>query len=134
MQSQVFQQQPQPQQHQQQPAPAHLLRAVPAPPPLVTPRYAYAYPSASNTALVPFEPSYLERMWQRRRDMAKLGVLVMVVLLAISAHATIMHYVRVFLEEGAGAEWSPSQQAALRIAYPLLVLLLLWHTKMCLGR
>ncbi len=63
--------------------------------------------------------------------MAKLGVLVLVVLLAISSHATAAHYLRAYLEEHSGLE--PWKEALVRAAYPLAVLAALWHLKMRLA-
>ena len=87
-----------------------------------------AYAARQHPMYVPPEPSYWEKVWARRRDMVKLVVLALVVLLAISSHATIVHYLRLYLEDAAGS-LEPWKEAVLRVAYPAAVLALLWHLK-----
>jgi hypothetical protein len=76
----------------------------------------------------PQEPTFLDRMWARRRDIAKMLVLSLVVLLAISSHWSIAHYIKGYLENlpYANSLWV---EAGVRAAYPVLVLLLMWILK-----
>ena len=76
--------------------------------------------------LVPAEPGYLEMLWDRRRAVLKLCILSLVVLLAISGHATIWHYLQDYIE---GTDLTNAQEVALRLAYPAAVLIVLWHIK-----
>lgn len=73
-------------------------------------------------------PSYLERLWSTRVDLARLLLLTLIVWLAISAHATLLHYLRAFVESR-GAGLSEGRELALRAAYPVAILLVLWHLK-----
>ena len=73
------------------------------------------------------DPGYLETLWQRRRDVAKLCVLALTVLLAISAHSAAWHYLREYIETAARLTYW--QEVGLRAAYPAVVLLVLWNLK-----
>ena len=66
-------------------------------------------------------------MWQRRRDVAKLCILSLVVLLAISLHSAAWHYLREYIETASRLTYW--QEAGLRAAYPIFVLVVLWHAK-----
>ena len=72
------------------------------------------------------EPGYMDSLWNRRRAIVKLCVLSLVVLLAISGHATVWHYLREYIEV---ASLTQRQELAIRLAYPLSVLAVLWHVK-----
>lgn len=73
------------------------------------------------------DPGYLETLWERRRDVTKLAILSLVVLLAISAHSAAWHYIREFIETHSRMTYW--QEVGLRVAYPVVVLLVLWHLK-----
>lgn len=72
-------------------------------------------------------PSYLQRLWSTRVDLARLLLLTLIVWLAISAHATFLHYLRAAVEARGGM--SEGRELALRAAYPVAILLALWHVK-----
>ena len=117
------------QQQQQQQANSYML----------APQPQQRYPSANAAQSPPAqqqqrqlppqkgEPGYLEQLWQRRRDVAKLCILSLVVLLAISAHSAAWHYLREFIETTPKLTFW--QEVALRTAYPAFVLIVLWHFK-----
>jgi uncharacterized BrkB/YihY/UPF0761 family membrane protein len=73
------------------------------------------------------DPGYLETLWQKRRDVAKLCILALAVLLAISAHSAAWHYLREFIETA--PQLSQWQELGLRIGYPAIVLIVLWNLK-----
>ena len=73
------------------------------------------------------DPGYLENLWQKRRDVAKLCILALAVLLAISAHSAAWHYLREFIETA--PQLSHWQELGLRIGYPAIVLIVLWNLK-----
>lgn len=81
----------------------------------------------------PEPPSFCERAWSRRRDIARLVVLALVVWLAVSAHATTWLYLNRYVE-AAGQGLTSNKELALRVTYPLLVLLALWGLKMYASR
>jgi hypothetical protein len=86
----------------------------------------------NNNAAVPSN-SFFNVMWGKRRDVLKLVVLAGVILLAVSTHWSICHYAKTYLEQlsynANGDSSSAWQDAAVRIGYPLAVLLLLWILK-----
>jgi hypothetical protein len=92
-----------------------------------TPQQQAAIAAAYRAAAVP-QPTYLEILWQRRRDVARLVVLSLVVLLAISAHGACSHYLKTFIEEHA-IEMTFWKELGVRLAYPVVVLIVLWHMK-----
>ena len=72
------------------------------------------------------EPGYLDSLWSRKRDLFKLCVLALVILLAISAHTAVWHYLEDFVD---ASDLTPGRELALRLAYPGAVLVVLWHFK-----
>jgi hypothetical protein len=84
-------------------------------------------PAAAANVADDRDPGYTELLWQRRRDIAKLCILSLVVLLAISMHSAAWHYLREYIETA--ARLSYWQEVALRGAYPVAVLFVLWHVK-----
>lgn len=77
------------------------------------------------------DDNYFEALWAKRRDVVKLIILSLVVLLAVSAHSTVTHYLKEYIESN--PMLTDPQQIALRCAYPLAVLFLLWNTKAFFG-
>lgn len=72
------------------------------------------------------EPGYLDSLWDRKRDLFKLCILALVILLAISLHTAVWHYLEAFVDAN---ELTPGRELALRCAYPAVVLVVLWHFK-----
>ena len=86
-----------------------------------------AKPAAASAPAESSDPGYLETLWEKRRDVAKLCILALAILLAISAHSAAWHYIREFIETAPNLnEW---HELALRLAYPLIVLIVLWNLK-----
>lgn len=71
-------------------------------------------------------PGYLEALWQRRRAVAKLVMLSLVVLLAMSLHKTLWYYLKDYIHSNAMTEL---QELALRMAYPVGIFVILWNIK-----
>jgi hypothetical protein len=82
--------------------------------------------AAAYMASAVVEPGYWDLLWERRRDVCKLVLLSLVVLLALSSHTTIWHYLKEFID---AASITRAQEVALRVAYPAAVLFVLWHVK-----
>ena len=59
--------------------------------------------------------------------MAKLVVLSIVVLLAISLHSAAWHYLKEYIETCAHLTFW--QEVGVRTAYPIVVVVVLWHLK-----
>lgn len=64
-------------------------------------------------------------MWSRRKDIVKLTTLSLVIMLAVSSHWSISHYIKTYVEHlpYTNSLWV---EAAVRAAYPALVLLIMW--------
>ena len=74
------------------------------------------------------KPSYWERVWGRRRDIGKLVMLAFVILFALAVHAAAVHYISTYIDL-AGDDPSFWIELALRVGYPILVLIALWALK-----
>lgn len=74
-------------------------------------------------------PSYWERVWGRRRDIGKLVMLAFVILFALAVHAAAVHYISLYIDS-AGDDLSFWIELALRVGYPILVLIALWALKL----
>jgi hypothetical protein len=94
--------------------------------PQLTPQQQQQLVLAALAAPPAPSPGLMERMWARRRELAKLCVLVLVVLLAMATHTTAWHYLKEYLED---ATLTSFQEFACRAAYPLVILVLLWALK-----
>lgn len=70
--------------------------------------------------------NYVDKLLSKKRDIIKLLTISFVVLFAISAHYFFEYYLRRYLEENA---LSSGKELLVRIAYPILVLFLLWNIK-----
>lgn len=72
--------------------------------------------------------TFMDGMWSRRRDIMKLLVMAMVILLAIAAHWSISHYVKLYLDQlpYASSVWT---EVAIRVGYPVAIVLLIWLLK-----
>ena len=69
---------------------------------------------------------YLGTLWSKRREVLKLILMALVVLLALSCHKVAWHYLCEYLDKAA---LTPVQEAAAYIAYPVAVLAIMWHLK-----
>jgi hypothetical protein len=72
------------------------------------------------------DDGYLTTLWSKRRDVLKLILMALVVILALSCHKVAWHYLCEYLE---GASLSRGQEIALTVAYPVVVLAVMWHLK-----
>lgn len=73
-----------------------------------------------------YEPGYVDLLWDKRREVFKLCLLTLVILLAISSHTAVWHYLEDYIND---AVLTSGQELALRLAYPAIVLIVLWHFK-----
>jgi hypothetical protein len=72
------------------------------------------------------DPGYFDLLWQKRRELFKLCALALVILLAISSHSAVWHYLQEYVD---GQQLEGAQELAIRLAYPAAVLLVLWNVK-----
>lgn len=88
------------------------------------PRSVHVNPSETN------EPTYMDKMWRDKRNVLKLLIITFVILLAISLHATVQHYINHFVSVFSKMyKFKRWHEVAIRVAYPLFVLAILWHMK-----
>lgn len=69
---------------------------------------------------------WMDRCWHRRRDVMKLVVMALVVVLALALHWVMVHYIKTYVEAATLSEW---RELFVRVAYPVLILLILWAIK-----
>lgn len=67
------------------------------------------------------------RAWSKRRDIAKLLVLACLVVLALGTNATAVYYIEALVER---KSLDGYVEAAVRVAYPVVVLIIMWALKM----
>lgn len=77
-------------------------------------------------AYVAPEPSFLDTMWSRRRDIMKLVMWSMVIVLAISFHGAIEYSMKKYILEN---DVSENGETFIRYGYPLAIIALLWVSK-----
>lgn len=70
--------------------------------------------------------SYFDRLWAKRRDVIKLIIFSLVILLALSFHDVTTHYLKQYFED---TMLSPTKEFLLRLVYPLIVLIALWNIR-----
>lgn len=70
--------------------------------------------------------SWYDRCWQKRRDVMKLVVMALVILLALSAHSVAVFYIKMYVEDSSLSAW---REFGFRLAYPVGILLILWGIK-----
>lgn len=69
---------------------------------------------------------YLDKLILKKKDVTKLIVFSLVILLALSLHDVISTFVKNYIED---AELTPTKAWSLRLMYPVLVLFVLWNIK-----
>jgi hypothetical protein len=95
-------------------------------------RTSHQTPSAARTPAAPRksdnqdDESYMDRLWNKKRDVTKFIMFAFVILLAVSAHALIEFYIKYTFSVNV---LTFKQQLMIRAAYPFLVVLLLWNIK-----
>ncbi len=79
-----------------------------------------------------FTTSTTELLWERRRDAAKLALMSLVILLAISMHSTVWFYIKEFIEMYPSLTYA--KELGIRVGYPILVFVIMWYVKIALTR
>ena len=74
----------------------------------------------------PAAPSYMDKFWNKRREVVKLASLSLVVVLALALHQWITFVVDRYVSN---ARLTLQQETILRLSYPVFVLFFLWHLK-----
>jgi hypothetical protein len=70
--------------------------------------------------------SYMDRLLSKRRDIAKLLMFMLVIVLALSVHHITKHYYKVLFQDNA---FTPGKEFSIRAAYPLIALFLIWNIR-----
>lgn len=86
--------------------------------------YVQQPPMASSYP--PAAPSYMDKFWNKRREVVKLASLSLVVVLALALHQWITFVVDRYVST---ARLTLQQETILRLSYPVFVLFFLWHLK-----
>lgn len=69
---------------------------------------------------------YLDKLLSKKRDVTKLIVFSLVVLLALSLHDVLSFYIKQYLDEAA---LTAIKEFCVRIIYPIVILFVLWNIK-----
>lgn len=73
------------------------------------------------------DPSYWEMWSSKRREVMKLFLYALVILLGLSLHHLLKFFLKRLLKHYG---WNGSnREIGMRVAYPLLILLFLWHVR-----
>lgn len=93
------------------------------PPPAM---YVQQSPKAEPQVVLSNEPTFWERLADKKADVLKLVALSLVVLIAISADRMISHYLSGYISKSFLTEM---QEMLVRLAYPIGAILILWILK-----
>lgn len=88
--------------------------------------YAQQSPQAEPTIVHSMQPTFWERLADKKADVLKLVALSIVVLIAISADRMISHYLGGYISK---AFLTDMQELLVRLAYPIGAILVLWILK-----
>lgn len=77
------------------------------------------------------DEGYLDKLFSKKRDILKVIIFSMMILLAISFHTFIECWLKDFV---AANEFSVKHELGLRILYPILILVILWNFKAFMPR
>ena len=72
------------------------------------------------------EMSYVDKLFSKKRELIKLLQFVFIIVLALSLHALIEHYLKDYISDHDMSSW---RQFFLRLLYPLSILFILWNLK-----
>jgi len=72
------------------------------------------------------QPSYFDKLASKSKDLVKLIQFALIVVLALSIHAIIKHYLKEYLSAN---DFSTEREVGMRLLYPLAVVFILWNIK-----
>ena len=87
-------------------------------------------PTVPSTTSIQNNASYLDQMINRRRDILKMVIFAMSIVLAISLHTLVDFWLR---EISLSNELAFKQELGIRFLYPVLVVIFLWILKSFVG-
>jgi len=77
-------------------------------------------------AVVSQQQSYVDKLFNKKRELGKLLQFVFIIVLGLSIHALIEYYLNNYINDG---DLSPWRQFFLRLLYPAAILFVLWNLK-----
>lgn len=80
----------------------------------------------AKQSVVEPEPSYIDKLFSKKKELIKLLQFSLIVILALSVHGIVDLYLKDFIENN---DFSDSRVFIIRLLYPLFVLFLLWNLK-----
>lgn len=87
---------------------------------------AQPYRSMENT-----DPSYFDKLFSKKRDVLKVIMFAMMILLAISFHTFVDFWLKDFVT---AYELTYKQELGVRFLYPVLVVIVLWNLKIAMSK
>ena len=69
---------------------------------------------------------YVDRLWNKKKDVVKTVMVSLVFLLALSLHWVFKHYLNEYLNSNL---FTPMKEFAIRAMYPLIVVFVVWNLK-----
>lgn len=75
------------------------------------------------------QPSYIDKLFSKKKELGRLLQFSMIILLALSLHLVIKHYLKIYISE---RDLSFERELFIRILYPLAILFILWNLKVFL--
>jgi hypothetical protein len=78
------------------------------------------------TASMQEQTGYIDRLFSKKKDMLKVLQLALVIVLAMSIHFIIDHYLRNYIKNN---DFTFERELLLRLLYPFALLFVLWHMK-----
>jgi hypothetical protein len=70
---------------------------------------------------------YIDKLLNKRRDILKMVMFCLVILLALSFHTVIKHYYKLYFES---CVLTPTKEFFLRMVYPVVILFALWNSRL----
>ena len=83
-------------------------------------------PTVASPTPRPHQPSYIEMMGSKRKEIAKVIGYALMILFALTLYTAIDFWLKELVEKH---DWSFKQELGVRLAYPFVVLFLLWNFK-----
>lgn len=100
---------------------ARAPTVVPSKPPII-----YSTPVQRIPTQEHFQPSHIDNMIQKRRDLLKMISIAVIILLAISLHTVVDCGLKELI---ISHDFSFKQELGIKILYPVIVVFILWNLK-----
>lgn len=84
-----------------------------------------------KTVAAPVDPSYVDKMMSKKRDVLKLIVMSMVIIVALGIHTCTDFWLKDIV---AAYELTYKQELGLRVLYPVLAIGIIWYIKVMISK